>query len=247
MVKATLVILMFLIPLAATAAQVSARDRALNPYRAGFEEMRAESFGAAVTAFSEATRIDPSFEMAFYMLGRAHMAQKRYVEAIRAFTEAQRLYRFDAGRQFSSAQEAQRYRRDAITEIDEYLRELQSARQTTQIQEQIRQLNERKRQLQDIVSRGNNMTIELAVPAYVSLSLGSAHFRAGHLADAEKAYLEAIQNDPRAGEAHNNLAVVYFETGRYDEADRAVRAAERTGVRVHPELKADIAKKLKDR
>lgn len=245
MLKAVLVIAALILPLAAAAAQNPVRDRALTPYRLGFEHMRAEAFDAAATAFSEAAQIDPSFEMAFYMLGRAHMAQKRYVEAIRALTEAQRLYRVDAGRQFTSAQEAQRYRRDSITEIDEYLRELQSARQTAQTQEQIRQLNERKRLLQNVISRGNNMTIESAVPAYVSLSLGSAHFRAGHLADAEQAYLEAIRADPRAGEAHNNLAVVYFETGRFREAGNAIRAAEKAGVRVHPQLKADIEAKIK--
>ena len=47
----------------------------------------------------------------------------------------------------------------------------------------------------------------------------------------------------RAGEAHNNLAVVYLETGRYDEADKAVKAAEKVGFRVNPMLKEDIAKK----
>lgn len=226
-------------------AQEAARQRALAPYRLGFEHMRDETFDQAAKAFAAATRADPTFEMAHYMLGRAHMARKSYVEAVAALTEARRLYTLQSGRQFSNAQEAQRYRRETISEIDEYLRQLQSARQTTQVTEQIRQLNERRRQLTNIISRGNNFTLETDVPAYVSLSLGSAHFRAGHLGEAEKAYLEAVKADPKAGEAHNNLAVVYFETGRYQEADRALRAAEKAGVRVHPDLKAQISARLK--
>jgi tetratricopeptide (TPR) repeat protein len=108
-------------------------------------------------------------------------------------------------------------------------------------------LNDRKRQLMDNLSRGNNITLGVAdaVPSYVTLSLGSAHFRTGNLAEAEKAYLESVATDPGAGEAHNNLAVVYYETGRYKEADKALRAAEKAGVKVHPELKAQITQKLK--
>lgn len=223
------------------------RERALAPYRVGFEQMRAESFDEAAKSFSEAAQIDPSFEMAFYMLGRIHLTKKRFVEAVAALSEARRLYALDAGRHFTNAQEAQRHRRETIAEIDEYLRQLQSAPPTRQVVEQIRQLNERKRQLIDIASRGNNMTIDLAVPAYVSLSLGSAHFRSGKLPEAEKAYEEAVRADPRAGEAHNNLAVVYLETGRYREAERAVDAAEKAGFRVHPQLKADIQSKIKVR
>ena len=46
----------------------------------------------------------------------------------------------------------------------------------------------------------------------------------------------------RLGEAHNNLAVLYMQTGRKKEAEEAIRAAERARFRVHPQLKADIAK-----
>jgi len=233
--------------IAALSAQNTARERALTPYRIGFEHMRAEAFDEAAKAFEVATQTDPTFEMAHYMLGRMHMSRKRFVEAVAALSEARRLYQVQAGRQFTNAQEAQRYRRDTIAEIDDALRQLQSARQTQQTAEYLRQLNDRKRQLMDNLSRGNNMTLGVAdaVPSYVTLSLGSAHFRSGNLAEAEKAYLESVATDPGAGEAHNNLAVVYYETGRYKEADKALRAAEKAGVKVHPELKAQITQKLK--
>lgn len=77
------------------------------------------------------------------------------------------------------------------------------------------------------------------------MSLGSAHFRDGSLPKAEKYYREAVAADSKAGEAHNNLAVVYFETARYAQAEKAIKAAEKTGFKVHPELKAEVHKRLR--
>ena len=46
-------------------------------------------------------------------------------------------------------------------------------------------------------------------------------------------------------EAYSNLAVVYLQTGRFDEAERAVKSAEKVGFKVNPMLKEDIAAKKK--
>jgi tetratricopeptide (TPR) repeat protein len=224
----------------AAAHQTSARERAREPYQAGLSHMRQEAFEAAQKAFESALGIDPAFEMAHYMLGRAHLAQKQYAPAVAALTRARDLYMMQAGRQFIDKQEAQRHRRERLAEIEDLIRTLQGVTpQTFQTREQIRQLEERKRQVEDL-DRAKDMTPEKQVPAFVSLSLGSAYFRLGRRAEAEQAFEAAVATDPKIGEAHNNLAVVYFETGRYEEAKASLRAAEKAGVRVHPELKAQI-------
>jgi len=218
----------------------SARERAREPYTAGLEQMRREDFAAARKSFEAAIAIEPTFELAHFMLGRVHLAQKEFAPAAAALTRARDLYVAQAGRQFANKQEAQRHRRERIAEIEGLINNLQGVTpQTFQIREQIRQLEERKRQVEDL-DRAKDLTPEQVVPAFVSLSLGSAHFRQGKLAEAEQAYLAAVAADPKTGEAHNNLAVVYLQTGRYAQAKAAVRAAERAGVKVHPELKAEI-------
>jgi Tfp pilus assembly protein PilF len=111
----------------------------------------------------------------------------------------------------------------------------------------VRQLNERKRQLQETINRDTGLGIENTVPAYVSLSLGSAYFRAGRIADAEREYNATLASDPRSGEAHSNLAVVYLTSGRYEQAEKAVLAAEKAGFKVHPGLKEDIRQKKSGR
>jgi tetratricopeptide (TPR) repeat protein len=79
-------------------------------------------------------------------------------------------------------------------------------------------------------------------PAWISIALGSAYFRSGAMSDAEREYLEALKADPKLGEAHNNLAVVYMLTQRYAEANAEVKAAEKSGFRVNPQLKEDLKK-----
>ena len=219
------------------------RDRAMIHYRDGIEHLKAEAWDRAVTAFKNAIDTDPDFEMGYYGLGRAYLGLRQYPDAATVLTRCRDLYAAQGGRRFTNSQEAQRYRKDQMMELDEILRQYQTGPQTARTSETIRQLNERKRQLQETINRGTNLAIENTVPAYVSLSLGSAFFRSGRMTDAEREYKATVAADPSSGEAFSNLAVVYLETGRIDEADKAVRAAEKTGFKVHPGLKDDIKKR----
>jgi tetratricopeptide (TPR) repeat protein len=171
------------------------------------------------------------------------MALKQYVSAISALSRCRDLYRAQVGRQFSNQQDAQRARADRITELDEMIRQVQAGPQTIQAQDQLRQLQDQKRQIQDIIARGGNMSLEAAVPAWVSLSLGSAYFRSGKLADAEREYKATIEADRKSGEALNNLAVVYLETGRFAQAEASLKEAKKTGFKVNPQLEQAIKDK----
>jgi len=62
------------------------------------------------------------------------------------------------------------------------------------------------------------------------------------MADAEREYRAAIAVDPKLGEAHNNLAVVCMLTGRFADAEQEIKAAEKSGFRVNPQLKEDLQK-----
>ena len=59
---------------------------------------------------------------------------------------------------------------------------------------------------------------------------------------AEFEWKAALEVNPKLGEAHNNLAVVYLQTGRFAEAEAAIKAAEKAGFRVNPQLKEDVRK-----
>jgi tetratricopeptide (TPR) repeat protein len=221
------------------------RDRARPHYRAGWELMRVEAWNDAADAFRKAIDIDPQFEDAYYSLGRAQMQLKQFAQAVLSYTKCRELYEAQAGRLFANRQDTQRFRHDRLAEIDELIRQLQQGPQTVTVQDRLRQLQEQRRQTSEYLSRGNNVTIERTIPSFVSLALGSAYFRMGNMAEAETAYKAAIRADGKSGEALSNLAVVYMETGRLEEAEKALAAAEKTGFRVNPQLKEEIKNRRK--
>lgn len=221
------------------------RGRAMPLYKLGLEDLKAERWDKAAAEFRRAIDVDPTFDMAYYALGRSLMPQKKYADAVEALSKCRDLYREQAATQFSNQQEAQQYRRDRVIEIDEVIRQYQQGPQTGQTSETLRQLYERRRQIQENIQRGTNVSLDTSVPSYVSLALGSAFFRLGRLADAEREYKATVAADPKTGEAYSNLAVVYLQTGRFDEAEKAVKAAEKTGFKVNPMLKDDIATRKK--
>ena len=231
--------------IAAPAAQSSqeVRKRASTQNRLGWDYMRGEKFEEAAKTFQQAVEIDPSFEMPWYGLGRAHMALKQYVSAISALTRCRDLYTAQVGRQFSNQQDAQRYRNDRILELDEMIRQVQTGPQTRQTQDQLREYQDMKRRLQDVIARDNSFTVDAPVPAWVSLSLGSAYFRSGKMVDAEREYKAAIEANRKSGEAHSNLAVVYLETGRINEAYESLQSAKKAGFNVNPQLEKAIVEK----
>ena len=78
------------------------------------------------------------------------------------------------------------------------------------------------------------------LPPGFSLALGSAHFRSGQLADAEREYRAALAVQPKLGEPRSNLAVVLLLTGRPAEAKEQMALAEKNGFKVPAGLKKDI-------
>ena len=220
---------------------INARERARPSYDAGLAHMQNESFDAAADSLRAAVIIDPSYEMAHYMLGRVYLMQRQYASATNSLVKARDLFAAQANEHFDNKADQQRRRRESVNELTEIISRLQLRPQTPQIQEQIRQYTERRRQIQD-ADRESGLSPQQSVPAFVSLSLGSAYFRSGKLPDAEQAYQAAIATDPKMGEAHNNLAVVYMETGRFDLAEKSVKNAEKAGMRVDA-LKEEIAKR----
>lgn len=221
----------------------TARARARPDYDRGIEQMRREAFEAAVRSFESAIRIDPTFDMALYMLGRTQMNLRNHAAAVRALSQCRDLHLAEASQRSQDRGEGIRLRRERIQEIERFIGELQRITpQTDRTREQIRQFQERKRQIENI-DQETGLESNQEVPAYVSLSLGSAHFRTGNLAEAEKAYRETLAADSKVAEAYNNLAVVYMETGRYVEAERAVEAAEKAGLAVQQALKDEIRRR----
>jgi tetratricopeptide (TPR) repeat protein len=235
LLRACFFVLLLAAPLyAQQIADEQSRRQAIEFYRTGQEQMAAEHFDLAAQAFTAAIDKDALLTVAHYQLGQAYMNLKRYASAIAAYKGAIESMRALHNLRETHKFEVDRQRDDEIHELRSVIdRGRQGgARQPTimALEERLRDLEEQKRDIGETFNP----------PAGVLLALGSAFFRNGDLPAAEIEWKAAVAADPKYGEAHNNLAVVYLMTMRKKEAENAVKAAEKAGFRVNPQLKEDI-------
>jgi Tfp pilus assembly protein PilF len=210
------------------------RRQALEFYRTGQEYMSVERFELAAEAFTSAIGKDPLLTVAHYQRGQAYMSLRRYASAILAYKGClDAMARLHALEQ-SSKFEVDKQRDDEVREIRT---EINQVKDLSPLKRQV--LEQRMHALQQQRSDRNP---EFRPPALVLLALGSAYFRNGELPAAELQWDAAIAADPKYGEAHNNLAVLYMMTKRKKEAENAIKAAEKSGFRVNPQLKEDIGR-----
>ena len=222
-------------------------QRANQHYSQGWSQIRAEAWDAAVREFQEAIDNDPKFALAYYSLGRAHMGRRDFAQAIAAYTRCREMFANGGSEQFANQMEQRQRLTDRILQYQTALNDARarsSAAPTSQSQNlYIRDLQFRITQMEQARDRHGSFTLDVSVPYFVPMALGAAYQRSGQFANAEREYKEALAANAQSGETHNNLAVLYLTTGRYDEAESEVRAAEKVGFRVNENLKGDIRKK----
>jgi tetratricopeptide (TPR) repeat protein len=212
-----------------------ARRTAYHHYVRGQEFLQSELYDKAVNEFQNAIRNDRLFTDAHYGLGQAYMGLRRYASAIQAYERC-----LDAARTIFSMREQDRARTDLL--ITDQLRALREALAQTGkmavgqraavlgIESRIRELERSK----------SGLVNRFEPPAQVLFAAGSAYYRNGDAITARERWELAVKVDPKLGEAWNNLAVVYMQSGRRGDAEEAVRNAEKHGFRVNPQLKEDI-------
>jgi tetratricopeptide (TPR) repeat protein len=211
---------------------------AMRRLRLGQDSLRLERFDAAEAEFQAAILLEPSLEMAHYGLGQVYMATRRYPAAVHAYLACRDAFVFSNRQRALGDLEAQRALDDQIKAVQEQESALASGTGNVLSGGKF----ELDRRISDLRALQRQSKSTSGIPAWISVALGSAYFRSDAIADAEREFLAALQADPKLGEAHNNLAVVYLQTGRYDKAEEEISAAEKNGFRVNPQLKADVRK-----
>ena len=220
------------------AQSVAEHLEAMGHLRRAHENMRAEQWDKAEREFQAAIRLEPSLETAHYGLGQVYMATRRYADAVRAYLGCREAFTANNTRRSVDDLAVQRSLDEQIRALEDEKTSLGGGRGNVLATSQF----DVDRRIADLRTLQMHSKSSSTVPAWISVALGSAYFRNGAIADAEREYLAALEDDPNVGEAHNNLAVVYLETGRYRAAAAEIKAAERADFRVNPQLKADVEK-----
>jgi tetratricopeptide (TPR) repeat protein len=217
---------------------------ALTHNRAGWSYLAAERWEPARDEFLQAIELNTRLVTAHYGLGKAYMGLRAYPAAVGAFEACRDVHKMMQSAVLTTQLERNQWRQEYMRELEEALREQQRAATGTRAQSQtgrhVSDLEHQMRLLRDEERSGASIGTNIDVPAEVYLALGSALFRSERLAEAEVEYRNALQTRPGYGEAHNNLAVIYLLSGRYDESEQAIKQAERNGFRVNPQLKEDL-------
>ena len=222
------------------------RDRkdALQHYRLGQDAFRNEHYDVAEREFQNAAKLDPTLGLAPYGLGQVYMATKRFRPAIVAFQKCREVFQANSIAAATDDMAYQQRINDQIKEAEDERRLYQlpgrNARTGPAAQMYLQGLDRRIAEMKDARQRTTSGPEQ--TPAWISLALGSAYFRTDAIADAEREYRAAIAVDPKLGEAHNNLAVVCMLTERFPEAEAEIKAAEKAGFKVNPQLKEDLKK-----
>ncbi len=208
--------------------------------------MSAERFHEAAGEFQSAIDLNAKYELAYYGLGRAYLALHRTPRPCSRSARAVTSTAAQASAKFNGQMDAQRYRQDRLMELQDLKNQYTKGpgAGSQQAQNMMQLIDNQIRLTSDANNRGLNVAIDEPVPSFVSLSLGSAYFRSEHFEEAEAAYKEATKADDKAGEAHNNLAVIYLMKADYTQAMVEVKAAEKAGFRVNPDLKNEIRQKM---
>jgi tetratricopeptide (TPR) repeat protein len=205
-------------------------------YEKGETLMIEEDFAKAAAEFRMATRLDPAYTMAFYSLGQASMALGRYDDAATAYEGCRETILARGKLDVKQRGEARQARADELLDIEAAILRWGGPEAAPNVQTM--RMQERKRVLEQQQEKDSINTVE--VPAELSVALGSAYFRLHRLSDAEREYRAAIEAGDQTGAAHNNIAVIYMMTERFDEAKQSVVWAEEAGFRVDPRFKEDL-------
>jgi Flp pilus assembly protein TadD len=217
------------------------RGSAYDHFKAGMQALGTEQFSKAETEFRTAVGLDPLYDAAFYGLGQVYMATKRYPDAVKAYLDSREAFKAAVAAELAGALDTEKRLRDQIQALQDEVSRLEriSVAQSPQVQNALTRNRDQIRQLQSRLNR-SGAAGPPPIPAGLSFALGSAYYRVGDLASAEREYLEAIAVDAKFGEAHSNLAVIYMLTNRLDQADHEIALAEKAGFSVNPRLKEDL-------
>lgn len=229
-------------PVLAAQQLATEQDRrdALQFYRAGQEFLSGEQFEKAAERFSRAVQKDGLLTLAHYSLGQSYMGLRRYASAAKAFGDCLEAFKALHALQQSHRFEVERRRDDEIKEMRENIRGLTQAGQNLRA-------TQAEARLRDLERQKTSVEAPFQPPGEVLLALGSALFRNGDGEAAMRQWEAAILANPKLGEAHNNLAVVYMQAGRFADAEREIKLAEKNGFRVNPQFKDDLKARAKAR
>ena len=212
-------------------AQASPERQRARPVALAAEAfMRAEAWAEAAKLFQQAIDIDNEFEDAYYGLGLANVRMKNYAAAFPAYVKCRDLYRAMAGKTVrqpagcttlpAGSHHRDRRAHPPVSDRPSEHGQPGSLAAAAAAEERHPGFH---------LAREQHEHRELGALRSCTWRSGAHTFEPGSCQRRSRNTKPRIPQTPSPGEALNNLAVVYMQTGHYKEADDALKSAEKAG------------------
>lgn len=223
-----------------------------NPlYLDGSKQFTKGNLEKAENKLLAALEIMPVHADASFVMAQLQLKRKEFSKALASITAAEKNYssisKFHAVTYQQYLQDLRQKRQglqEQLGRMEDALRNV-SPEQKGSVEEAMKSISLNIQQIDFLLKSPFPEAIE--VPAGYFYIHGNILYQMGMLDDAAARYREALRLDPRLGSAYNNLALVSFSRGRYEEALDCLLRAEGAGVKINPEFKKTVLAKMAPR
>jgi len=232
-----------------TAAPATPRDlqRAASECQEGTKLLMSGDVARAKDRFGKALGLVATYPDAHLGMGHVAMREGRYEDALKEYQQARDGYQ-ELGESILDLQ-AKRYTETqrTIATLRDNLRNMTSQNaqenarvQPTQLEREVAATEDQIRRLEAVQMPSRDNPTE--PPGEIYFHMGNAQFRLDRNDDAIASWETCAAKSPKFGMVHNNLAVVYWKKGRFDDARGAIAHAKQLGFPVNPQFQADLEK-----
>ncbi|HEX5044372.1 MAG TPA: tetratricopeptide repeat protein [Candidatus Polarisedimenticolaceae bacterium] len=216
--------------------------------RKGAKALQQGDKARASESFEKALAVFPDFPDAHLGLGHLAMAEARFDDALQNYQRARQGYLSFGGilqgLREENYRETQRRMGQVRDQISSLGRSTTNARTDPRTEAEITRnltlLQDELRRLEAIEPPKENAGSD--PPAEVWFYIGNAQFKLEKYDEARAAWETSAQLNPSFAMIHNNLAVIYWKAGRFNDAQTELATAERLGFPVNPKMKEDLAR-----
>lgn len=256
LVALVLASLIILVAPIVTAADASPQDkdavlqdynRARQHFHRGLDQFKAKRYDQAGASFEKALRILPDYAEAALQFGLCYYYNDDFETAGETIEEAKNKYLRWHHTYYDIKIQIYNEAQNRINELNKQIADIEvrksqaSGDQVSKLSQQIAELQQIKHSHESV---DRPMVTEPVVPAKYYFHCGNCYLKMQKWNEAFAEYAQAIEIDPNYGEAHNNLAYIYYLAKQYDNAWEHLQLAEENGAEVNPKVKEMLQEAL---